>query len=90
MRCRGGTRERGSLLRSGRAPQRPEAQLLYPVLPSEEIRRDDAQGCEHGHAPVVQLAVPHVQVVHAEANGVTEIAHLFLRVLRPNHQLHDA
>merc|ERR1719333_1781754 len=60
------------------------------VLASEELRRDDAQSREHGHAAVVQLTVPHLRVVHAEAHWVTEIAHLLARVLRPDRELQEA
>jgi len=82
--------EQGAPLPSARTPQRAQAKLLHPVLASEELRRDDAQSREHGHAAVVQLTVPHLRVVHAEAHWVTEIAHLLARVLRPDRELHEA
>eukprot|EP00445_Apocalathium_hangoei_P070663 CAMPEP_0204145712 /NCGR_PEP_ID=MMETSP0361-20130328/21739_1 /ASSEMBLY_ACC=CAM_ASM_000343 /TAXON_ID=268821 /ORGANISM="Scrippsiella Hangoei, Strain SHTV-5" /LENGTH=80 /DNA_ID=CAMNT_0051099747 /DNA_START=255 /DNA_END=494 /DNA_ORIENTATION=- len=41
--------------------------LLDGILAGQQLRRDDADGREHGEAAVVELPLPHLGVVLAEA-----------------------
>mmetsp|Transcript_22457 Transcript_22457/g.70716 ORF Transcript_22457/g.70716 Transcript_22457/m.70716 type:complete len:319 (-) Transcript_22457:44-1000(-) len=61
-----------------------EAELLDRVLARCQLRRYDARDADHGEAAVVELPVAHVHVIHAEAEGVTEVADLLVGALLPD------
>jgi len=69
-------------------PHGRETQLLHAVLPRRKVRGDDAERREHGHAPVVDLLVPHVLGVLPEPGRVAEVPGLLRGVLPPQAQLH--
>ena len=60
------------------------AELPEARLAADQLGQDEAHRGEHGEAPVVELLVAHVHVVHAQADGVAEVARLLLRVLGPD------
>ena len=60
------------------------AELPEARLAADQLGQDEAHRGEHGEAPVVELLVAHVRVVHAQAEGVAEIARLLGRVLLPD------
>merc|ERR1711974_526272 len=67
-----------------------KAELLDSILSCGQLCRHDAAGREHGEAAVVQLALPHLLVVHAEAQRVAEVSGLLVWALLPEDELHNA
>merc|ERR1712039_966228 len=60
-----------------------QTKLLNGVLARRQLRGEDAQHADHGHAAVVELLAPHLWRVHLQAHGVAKVARLILRGLPP-------
>merc|ERR550514_1767027 len=53
-----------------------EAELLDGILARRRLGRQDARNADHGEAAVADLLLPGLLVVHADAEGVAEVARL--------------
>merc|ERR1711948_218130 len=60
-----------------------QTELLNGVLARRQLRGEDAQHADHGHAAVVELLAPHLWRVHLQAQGVAKVARLILQGLPP-------
>mmetsp|Transcript_62133 Transcript_62133/g.138723 ORF Transcript_62133/g.138723 Transcript_62133/m.138723 type:complete len:215 (-) Transcript_62133:871-1515(-) len=67
-----------------------EAELLDGIFAGVKLCRDNANGCEHSEASVVDFPLAHLLGVLVEADGVAEVARLLVRALSPCSQLQDA
>jgi len=57
-----------------------KSELLDGILAGVDVCGDDADGCKHGHATVVELTVAHLQRVLVQARRVAEISGLLRKV----------
>merc|ERR1712083_602248 len=72
-----------------------KAKLLNTILSCEQLCYDDADGCKHGSAAVVQLPSPHFRTVSqgdAKRNRIAIVANRFCRlcvIVFPNEELEN-